>query len=303
MGGRAPADCSVPLVSIGMPVYNDRRFLRDSIDSLCAQTFKDFELILRDDGSTDGSAEICLDYCARDPRIRYVRNERNLGISQTMQLLLAEARGEFFMWAADDDLWDESFIERLVDSLRDAPDCIVSFCPYALIDEDGVRFGMTRAIDYSAKWAWQRIIKLARHWDDGFGYGLFRAADIKSVRFPLWHWVNRERAYNNIYPTLYFYLARSNFKLVGTEPLWLNRIKTNSHHKIPFEGRFCARVGAAFLWKADVFAASAQGIFNGSRSPLLVIVSLPALICRMMADCNRELLEAFFALKTGKIEL
>ena len=69
----------MPRVSIAMPVYNGERFLRQAVDSLLAQTFSDFEFVIADNCSTDGTEAICRDYVARDPRVRYYRNERNIG--------------------------------------------------------------------------------------------------------------------------------------------------------------------------------------------------------------------------------
>ena len=293
----------VPLVSIGMPVYNDRPFLAEAVDSLLAQTFADFELILRDDCSTDGSAEICLEYCKRDPRVRYIRNEVNLGISRTMQRLLKDGCGSYFMWAGDDDVWRPTFIAQLLDALQGNPDCVVAFCPYVFIDEVGATIGSARVIDYSGASARVRVLKLARYWDDGFGYGLFRSASIQGVRFPVWWWVNRQRAYNNIYPALYFCLARGNFRLVGPEPLWLNRLKARPHHKVPFQGRLLARLAAAALWKVNVMVASAAAIFRGSRSPLLLLSSVPALAYRMARDCRTEAICAIGEFRAGSIRL
>ncbi|MEM4134638.1 MAG: glycosyltransferase, partial [Candidatus Micrarchaeia archaeon] len=68
-----------PLVSIGMPVYNGERFIRQALDSLLAQDYENFELIISDNASEDKTPEICLEYAARDKRIRYYRNEKNMG--------------------------------------------------------------------------------------------------------------------------------------------------------------------------------------------------------------------------------
>jgi len=70
-----------PCVSIGLPVYNRERFLRETLESLLAQTFEDFELIISDNASTDGTQAICREYTSKDPRIRYYRNDQNRGAS------------------------------------------------------------------------------------------------------------------------------------------------------------------------------------------------------------------------------
>lgn len=68
-----------PLISIGLPVYNGERHIRQALDSLLAQNYGDFELIISDNASTDETQQICLEYAARDERIRYYRNERDMG--------------------------------------------------------------------------------------------------------------------------------------------------------------------------------------------------------------------------------
>ena len=71
-----------PRVSIGLPVCNGENYLKQALDSIMAQTYTDFELIISDNASTDRTAQICKEYANRDPRIRYYRNEKNLGAAR-----------------------------------------------------------------------------------------------------------------------------------------------------------------------------------------------------------------------------
>ena len=82
----------VPLVSVGVPVFNGEAFLEDAIRSVLAQTLDDLELILCDNASQDRTAEICSDYAARDPRVRYFRNPGNLGAAANYNLAFSHAR-------------------------------------------------------------------------------------------------------------------------------------------------------------------------------------------------------------------
>lgn len=107
-----------PKVSIGMPVYNGEPFIREALDSLLAQTFTDFELIISDNASTDGTEAICREYAAKDARIQYVRQAANRGSTANFQFVLDEALGEYFMWAAADDEWLPKFIETTVNCLQ-----------------------------------------------------------------------------------------------------------------------------------------------------------------------------------------
>ena len=116
-----------PRVSIGLPVYNGERFLARAIDSLLAQDFVDFELVISDNASTDGTGEISRDYAARDPRIRYHRNERNIGAVGNFNRTLDLASGEYFKWAAHDDWCAPQFLGRCVEVLDDDPSTVLCF--------------------------------------------------------------------------------------------------------------------------------------------------------------------------------
>lgn len=109
----------VPQVSIGMPVYNGEAFIREALDALLAQTFTDFELIISDNASTDGTEAICREYALRDKRVRYVRQAKNCGAIANFQFVLKEAVSEYFMWAAADDYWAPTFLTKIVDAHKD----------------------------------------------------------------------------------------------------------------------------------------------------------------------------------------
>ena len=104
----------IPQVSIGMPVYNGAKFIREALDSLLAQTYTDFELIISDNASTDGTEAICRDYAARDERVRYVRQPENRGGLANFQFVLDNSVGKYFMWAAADDVWESNWIQTLL---------------------------------------------------------------------------------------------------------------------------------------------------------------------------------------------
>ena len=93
-----------PRVSIGLPVYNGQEFLEETLHSILNQTFNDFELIICDNASTDRTAEICRSFAKRDRRIRYYRNEINLGAAKNFNGVFFLARGEYLKWSDNDDL-------------------------------------------------------------------------------------------------------------------------------------------------------------------------------------------------------
>jgi len=118
-----PVNTKTPKVSIGMPVYNGEKFICKALDSLLCQTFSDFELIISDNASTDTTEAICREYATHDSRIRYVRQKKNQGPLANFQYVLDDAVGEYFMWAAADDYWDEEFIDVLL-SVSSAYQCL-----------------------------------------------------------------------------------------------------------------------------------------------------------------------------------
>jgi len=108
----------VPAVSIGMPVYNGEKFIREALDSLLAQTFSDFELIISDNASTDNTEKICQEYLSRDSRIKYIRQDFNKGPGANFRFVLEKSVGTFFMWAACDDTWESNWLEILISELK-----------------------------------------------------------------------------------------------------------------------------------------------------------------------------------------
>jgi len=130
-----------PRVSIGLPVYNGEKYLEEAIDSILAQTYKDFELILSDNASEDHTQEICLKYAEKDQRIRYHRNEKNLGAAPNHNLAFKLAKGEFFKWFGYDDKISPEFLSKCVEVLDKHPDVVLCMPETSLIDEHGQPLG------------------------------------------------------------------------------------------------------------------------------------------------------------------
>src|SRR5512139_3267591 len=114
-----------PRVSIGVPVYNGENFLKDALDSLLAQTFKDFEIVIADNVSTDQTEEICRSYAAKDARIRYYRNETNIGAGPNHNRVFELSRGEYFKWVCHDDMCAPEFLERCIEVLDRDPSVVL----------------------------------------------------------------------------------------------------------------------------------------------------------------------------------
>jgi glycosyltransferase involved in cell wall biosynthesis len=126
-----------PRVSLALPVCNGERFIASAVQSIVDQSFTDFELIITDNASADATQGICRAFAARDTRIRYVRNERNLGAAGNFNLGFKLATGEFFKWCAHDDLISASFIEECVCALDANRNDVLAYGRQQGIDEHG----------------------------------------------------------------------------------------------------------------------------------------------------------------------
>lgn len=126
-----------PLITLGLPVYNGEKFLQATLDSILAQTFENFELIISDNGSTDRTQKICEQYLVKDQRIRYYRNDKNLGAAKNYNRLLELALGEYFKWAAHDDICAPNFLLRCVEILDKDSSVVLCLPKTMLIDEHG----------------------------------------------------------------------------------------------------------------------------------------------------------------------
>ncbi|QLE42405.1 glycosyltransferase family 2 protein [Nostoc sp. C052] len=126
-----------PRLSIGLPVYNGEKFIKEAIDSLLTQTFEDFELIISDNASTDKTEEICRAYAEQDKRICYYRNDTNIGCARNFNRVFELSSGEYFKWAAYDDLHSPDFIKKCIEVLDQDPTIILCHSQVYFIDEQG----------------------------------------------------------------------------------------------------------------------------------------------------------------------
>jgi glycosyltransferase involved in cell wall biosynthesis len=113
-------------LTIGFPVYNGGVLLSRALESLLKQTYPDFVLHISDNGSTDDTARLCRQFAAQDRRIVYTRQPQNIGLVKNFRFLLRQARTPFFMWAAHDDWWHPTFVERNISELKQDPRAIAS---------------------------------------------------------------------------------------------------------------------------------------------------------------------------------
>lgn len=172
-----------PLVSVGLTVFNADKFLKKTLDSLLAQSYKNIEIIISDNASTDSSRDICLEYASKDKRIKYHRNIKNLGPVANFNQTFTLSSGEYFMWAADHDMWDPSYVEKCLAVLRDDPSVALCYTKTILIDEAGNHIKHTPDIlDTRELNAVDRIKKVmwGLEWCNMI-YGLFRSSTLQKT--------------------------------------------------------------------------------------------------------------------------
>jgi glycosyltransferase involved in cell wall biosynthesis len=136
-----PEEAGRPRVTIGMPVYNGARWLTEALDCWQAQEFRDFELVVSDNGSTDETPAILADRADRDARLRVVTRPETVPSAENFNGLFEQARGVYYAWAACDDLWEPDFLSRLVDVLDHRPEVVVAYCQAARVHADGRESG------------------------------------------------------------------------------------------------------------------------------------------------------------------
>ncbi len=129
-----------PAVSIGLPVFNGERFLARAIDSVLAQTYGDWELLISDNGSSDETLAIAQRYAKRDPRIRVRAFGDNMGAVANFETVFRETTGRYFMWLAHDDWIDSRYVERCVGVLDTRPDFVMAFAGMNVVDDTGEPF-------------------------------------------------------------------------------------------------------------------------------------------------------------------
>lgn len=130
-----------PRVSIGLPVFNGENYLEQALDSILAQTYQDFELIISDNASTDHTQQICREYAAQDSRIHYYRNEKNLGAPKNYNRVFELSSGEYFKWAAYDDVLSPEYLQKCVGVLDKDQSIVLCHSRTGRIDENGTLVG------------------------------------------------------------------------------------------------------------------------------------------------------------------
>ncbi|WP_306320216.1 MULTISPECIES: glycosyltransferase family 2 protein [unclassified Streptomyces] len=172
-----------PRLSIGLPVYNGEEYLAESLDALLGQTYEDFELVITDNASTDGTQDICHTYAAKDSRIRYIRLPQNIGAAPNHNYVFTQCDGELFKWASHDDLYARDLLARCVDALDERPDVVLAHADQAVIDEQGkVKVPYTYTLNTASPSAPERFRSMLFEPGGDDFYGVIRADVLRKVK-------------------------------------------------------------------------------------------------------------------------
>lgn len=292
---------NTPQVSIGMPVYNGEKFLKQSLNSLLSQNFVNFELIISDNASTDKTEKICKEYSSQDKRIKYIRQAKNLGSHQNFNFVLQESQGEYFMWAAVDDQWSPNFISLLLEALEKKKEAAGAFPPYQWIEEEtGNILDGVWTCNYESNNAFIRLVKFIWHYRDTCIYGLMRKRHMNDVEFKPWAWINAQTPYNIAYPLVFSLLSKGNFLMVGETPLWFKSVRISHGHAAPFTANPLLGYLAHVTRKVNLLARSTRYIFLGSKSIVLTLLIFPFLLSRIIVDCITPVYAALYIWLSGK---
>ena len=174
----------VPLVSVGVPVYNGELTIARALDSLLAQDLDDIEIIVSDNASDDATPEICAEYAARDPRIRLVRNPRNLGLAGNFNRTFELARGTYFKWATHDDWHAPESLRLTAKALDENPTASLCATGVSLVDEHGIEFDRwVPPVDLEEPAPHVRMGRLLRSLGETHPmYGLLRSSALRRTR-------------------------------------------------------------------------------------------------------------------------
>ena len=172
-----------PLVSIGLPVFNGQKGLARALDSLLEQDYPNLEINISDNASTDTTPEICGRYILKDARVKYSRLDENLGAIENFNQVFKLSSGKYFMWAADDDHREPSFIRACVEKMEKCPDAVlcqthtVSFIEgrrdrLCVVNMNGFE-GVTKLVD--------RYRETLKNWPATGIYGLYRSSAVRKT--------------------------------------------------------------------------------------------------------------------------
>lgn len=173
-----------PLVSIGVPVFNGENTISDALTCLIEQDYKNLEIIISDNGSTDDTSQICKNFLKKDKRLKYYRSEENLGSIWNFNRVFMLSSGKYFLWAAHDDLREPSFVRACVEKMEQSPQAVLCQVHTAVLIENQKNILYLCKLDSfeNPTSIVSRYRKTIKHFPNTAIYGLYLSSAIKKTR-------------------------------------------------------------------------------------------------------------------------
>jgi glycosyltransferase involved in cell wall biosynthesis len=269
------ATIETPLVSIGLPVYNEERFIDATLASLRQQDYPHIEILVSDNASTDRTVEICKRHAAEDIRIRIKVQTSNSGVTPNFENALAMANGRYFMWAAGHDLWTPNFVSECVALLERQPGACLAFGSSRWITGDGeplpIESGWTDTRGMSA---------VARAFTIFWGnmhpvVGMIRTADLRAC-LPL-------------------------HQLAGGDLVLLMQLALRGHFVHATRAEWCRRefrMEKSHSEKLKRYAGASTRIVRSPLGKLFPMLELPAALVKVLMKSNLPASDKVLALAT-----
>jgi glycosyltransferase involved in cell wall biosynthesis len=184
---------AMPLVSIGIPVFNGEKYLASALEGLLVQSYTNIEIIISDNHSGDLTASICNEFSKKDNRIRYYRQQITLNAADNFYYVLEMSTGSYFMWASYDDFRDKDYIFNLTQALERNIQNVCAFTRFQDINESGKSIAPSVNLDYSSSLGLLRLIKYWMYipnYRDVCVYGIYRAKAIRNLPRDQFFWSN-----------------------------------------------------------------------------------------------------------------
>lgn len=173
-------------ITLGVPAYNEAKFIRQTLESIQAQTHKNFAVLISDNASTDGTQAICERIASQDPRFTYVRHPKNMGASSNFEFLKQSTDSPFFAWIGAHDLLNPNYLRHHLEALRNYPNAGVSYTRREYIDLNNtfLRRESNRCIAGAQSFSWFRYIRSIIVPDVCAIHGVFRRAFMSNLTMP-----------------------------------------------------------------------------------------------------------------------
>jgi glycosyltransferase involved in cell wall biosynthesis len=279
----------MPLLSIGLPVYNSQEYLEEVIQSLIVQSFTDFELIISDDKSNDNTINICQRFSAVDQRIIIYKQDINIGMVRNQNFVLSKANGKYFMWAAHDDYYHKEFIKELLFILEENPKMVSAFCNTAVFSTLNDKSIKMFSLDFSNKSALRRLIRFTYIFNDAHFYGIHLRNALINTEVPVWWGKNKITPANTNYPVLFYLLSLGEYGYLNGNPLFYKRQKKENYSLGPSR-TLIQQILFLIIRKVNLFILCCSNVHKARRNPVITLSIIPFLVLRINYDLIKEIL-------------